>query len=245
VTGGRYWIKLYLEMLDDPKVAMLSHELFRRWIELLMVAGLWGRDGELPDLAMAAWRLRVNPEELEAVLVELAKSGLVAQIDGLWSIPKFAERQSALSSTDRGQMWRKAARERQTLEGATETNERPTKRSPDRRQIDKTDRGDRGGEKAPARPHPHPAVQVFREETHRWPAKTLQPEIDNIVGRHGEDLALWRRIVHEWVAVGWNPVNIRGMLDCFTRQEIPGTRGKQAEPKGFAAVRAAAAELKP
>src|SRR3989304_6156329 len=182
-------------MLDDPKVAMLSHELFRRWIELLMVAGLWGRDGELPDLAMAAWRLRVNPEELEAVLVELAKSGLVAQIDGLWSIPKFAERQSALSSTDRGQMGRKAGR-------------------------------------------------VCGKKPQKAPAKTLQPEIDNLVGRREDDLALWRRIVHEWVAVGWNPVNVRGMLDCFTRQEIPGTRGKQAEPKGFAAVRQAAAELK-
>jgi hypothetical protein len=84
---------------------------------------------------------------------------------------------------------------------------------------------------------------IFREETQRYPKKATQPEIENLVGRREDELALWRRIVHEWVAVGWNPVNVRGMLDCFTRQEIPGTRGKQAEPKGFAAVREMAKDL--
>jgi len=92
-------------------------------------------------------------------------------------------------------------------------------------------------------PEAHPAVRIFREETQRYPKKATQPEIENLVGRDPDELALWRRVVHEWVALGWNPMNVRGMLGFFSRQEIPTTRGgKATEPKGFQAVRQAMAE---
>jgi len=95
------------------------------------------------------------------------------------------------------------------------------------------------------RPQTHPAIVVFREETQRYPKKATQPEIENLVGRREDELALWRRVVHEWVAVGWNPVNVRGMLDCFTRQEIPNVKrgGKATEPKSFAAIRQVKADM--
>ena len=92
-------------------------------------------------------------------------------------------------------------------------------------------------------PEAHPAIRVFREETQCYPKKATQPEIENLIGRREDDLALWRQVVHEWIALGWNPMNVRGMLGFFSRQEIPTTKGgKAAEPKGFQAVRQAMAE---
>lgn len=98
------------------------------------------------------------------------------------------------------------------------------------------------GEGPTGHPEAHPALAIFRAETQRYPKKAVQPEIENIVGRREEGLELWRQIVHEWVALGWNPVNVRGMLDCFNRGEVP-KRGNASEPKGFAAVREAMAAL--
>ena len=61
--ASRYWIKLYHEILDDPKMGRLPHALFRRAIEFFLMAGEYGRDGGLPALADIAWRLRADEIE--------------------------------------------------------------------------------------------------------------------------------------------------------------------------------------
>ena len=63
--ASRYWIKLYHEILDDPKMGRLPDALFRRAIELFLIAGENGRDGGLPALADIAWRLRADEIELD------------------------------------------------------------------------------------------------------------------------------------------------------------------------------------
>jgi hypothetical protein len=56
-------------------------------------------------------------------------------------------------------------------------------------------------------------------------------------------LALWRRITETWRDHGWNRQNIAGMLDCFTRGEVPGRNnghGRDSpltEPKGWSGLR--------
>ena len=235
--SGRYWIKLWLDMLEDRKVARLPDRLWRRFVELLLVAKGEDESGKLPDLWWTARLLGLSEEELETDLVELAKPGLVAQVNGVWLIPKFADRQAPKTATERWHIHQRWGIQRSA-------NEAPTHEAPEERRGDSDSeerRKDR--RKAPARPETHEAVRVFREETQRYPKKATQPEIENIVGRQPDDLELWRKIVHEWVALGFNPVNVRGMLECFTRRELPGKRGKASEPKSFAAIRQAKAEM--
>jgi len=98
---GRYWIKLWVEMLDDPKVAVLSDRLWRRWVEILLLAKLQGNDGQLPGLPQMAWRLRLSGEEVESDLVELARLGLVEHINGEWMVPNFAKRQAPKDGAER------------------------------------------------------------------------------------------------------------------------------------------------
>lgn len=73
----------------------------------------------------------------------------------------------------------------------------------------------------PSRTQPE-AIKVFRENAHRFPAKSWWEKIDAVVGEDPEDLETWGRVVFAWVGMGWNPVNVKGMLDCYHKGEIPG-----------------------
>jgi len=97
----KYWIKLYHEVLDDPKMGTMTDRLWRRSIELFLLAGDFGEDGALPPLRDMAYRLRVSEEMLESDLVELAREGIVAQIEGQWIVEKFQERQSPMTSAEK------------------------------------------------------------------------------------------------------------------------------------------------
>ncbi len=83
----------------------------------------------------------------------------------------------------------------------------------------------------PKKPTPA-AVGVFREHAHRYPAKSWYRDIADAVGEDESDLAFWGRVVKEWVGLGWNPTNAKGMLEFYGRKQLPGTdqRGRQSGP---------------
>ena len=56
--ASRYWIKLYHEILDDPKMGRLTDRQYRRVIELFLMAGDCEMDGGLPALVDIDLRLR-------------------------------------------------------------------------------------------------------------------------------------------------------------------------------------------
>jgi hypothetical protein len=82
--------------------------------------------------------------------------------------------------------------------------------------------------KPPKKPTP-PAVQVFRENAHRYPPKAWYGDIAGTVGEGKAELARWGAVVKAYVGCGWNPTNVSGMLDFFQRGEIP-KPGKRAPP---------------
>jgi hypothetical protein len=47
--ANTFWIKLYLEILDDPKMGALSDRLYRRAIEMFLMAGELENKGYLPN----------------------------------------------------------------------------------------------------------------------------------------------------------------------------------------------------
>ena len=95
------WIKLWIEILDDPKMGQLSDHLYRRVIEFFLLAGRTGLDGELPDLRSIAWTFRTNEESILIDMQELAKEGLLSESDGVWIVTNFSKRQSAISNAQR------------------------------------------------------------------------------------------------------------------------------------------------
>lgn len=103
-----HWIKLYQDILNDPKMGRLSDSAFRRCIELFLMAGQADeRDGRLPARADIAWALRIDEAQLDTDWAELEKAGIVAEVNGVPFVVNFAKRQEALSSTERSRKSRK------------------------------------------------------------------------------------------------------------------------------------------
>lgn len=74
------------------------------------------------------------------------------------------------------------------------------------------------GERQRGRPISHPippAVLRYREMAHRFPNKSLYGDIAAVIGEGPEDLNRWGALVKSWIAKGYNPSNIQGMLEAY------------------------------
>lgn len=72
----RRWVKLWTEIIDDPKVALLSDKEFRALINLFALAGQIDKDGELGTKQEIAYRLRMKPSALDTILAALEQKGI-------------------------------------------------------------------------------------------------------------------------------------------------------------------------
>lgn len=105
--SSRHWEKLWHEIIDDIKLGPLPAELKWRFVQLIVVAGIAGEGGLLPDLPDLAFRLRLTEEQLRSDLPTLARRELVElTADGRWLVSGYNRRQAAMSSTERVQRHR-------------------------------------------------------------------------------------------------------------------------------------------
>lgn len=96
----KYWIKLYHEILDDPKMGRLPDSVWRRCIEIFLLAGETGEDGTLPPVGHMAWRLRLSDDEMRSDLEQLESVSIVKQIGGLWIVTAFERRQKKMTKAE-------------------------------------------------------------------------------------------------------------------------------------------------
>lgn len=73
----RLWLRLYTEVLNDPKVQKLDGNSFKFWINLLCCAKEYSNDGILPDVPGIAFHLRIKEETAQKYLEKMVESGLV------------------------------------------------------------------------------------------------------------------------------------------------------------------------
>lgn len=99
---NNYWMKLWFEILRDPKMGRLPDRLWRRVIELFLIAGEAGDGGLLPSIDDIAWVLNRTPAIIKADLANIAKTGIVTQDDdGKWYVTNFQKRNAAVSGKKR------------------------------------------------------------------------------------------------------------------------------------------------
>ena len=115
--ASNYWMKLWIEVIDDPKMGRLSDNLWRRFFECCLIAKELNQGGRLPTVPDVAWRLRVDQETLELEFDQMARVGLIEYIadqvlDGHWLITNFVRRQSKMNPSERMRRKREQDRKR-------------------------------------------------------------------------------------------------------------------------------------
>jgi hypothetical protein len=63
------WFRFHTGVVDDPKVQMLSPEMFKHWVNVLCIAAQ--HDGELPAITVTAFTLRMTEAKAAGILAKL------------------------------------------------------------------------------------------------------------------------------------------------------------------------------
>lgn len=112
--ASNYWAKIWIETLDDRKVASLPDNLWRRFFECVLLAKEINQSGRLPPVEDIAWRLRVDVDTLSQELDALARRDLVDYradevLDGYWFVVNFEKRQARMTGAERVKRHRESA----------------------------------------------------------------------------------------------------------------------------------------
>jgi hypothetical protein len=162
------WIKLYTEMLDDPKIGRLQDSEKWRFVQLILYAGEVDEEGYLPaNLVDVAWRLRLDMITLQTDLRTFEQAGLVHfdEDAGRWCVSKFSERQGRTQAEQR-EMWKTRQQRRRekivtgdspvthdvTQRGVTLLEEEEEEESDKEEEEDKDSNAGKPAQKAPAAP---------------------------------------------------------------------------------------------
>lgn len=105
---ANYWIKLFHEVLDDPKMFELTGDLYRRAIELFLLAGVTDDKGKLPPVKTIAFRLRITKEQLISDIEQLVETGIITFADGVYIVTNFEKRQAPATNAERQKTYRQA-----------------------------------------------------------------------------------------------------------------------------------------
>lgn len=108
--SSNYWIKLYHETLDDPKMGRLTDRQYRRVVELFLLAGDYDNGGLLPPIEDIEFRLRF-PNGLKEDLGVLVNCKIIS-IDEQkrYYITRWEDRQGPMSNQERQSRYREAKR---------------------------------------------------------------------------------------------------------------------------------------
>ena len=228
--ASKYWIKLYHEILHDPKMGKLPDHLWRRTIEAFLIAGEYGDDGRLPCPSDVAWTLRTTEEEIVECWDALTEAGIVTKdMDG-WYVTKFAARQAAVSGQER----LKRFRERQHR-AQYDGNEIATTRYVDADvETDTESDADAEGantapEEPPAPATPRTVLEILVQETgEKLPDRKWADRIVESVPL--DALEAWRQHCAGWIGSGYKGKNLVGLLDRWKTNPISLSNGNGHTP---------------
>jgi DNA-binding transcriptional regulator YhcF (GntR family) len=218
--ASKYWIKLYHEVLHDPKMGRLSDRLWRRVMELFLLAGEYDQDGQLPSLFDMAWTLRISEDELSADLAALEKTGIIRQQDGGWFVTNFSKRQAAVPDAERVQRYRKRQRQEQYYGNAPVTNRNTDGNDSvvDTDTDTDTDPDIEEEKSPPATSSPTPEqdpVAIYRIVFGLEPS----PEGADYIRENVPitRCSMWHCNLLEWRTKGWDGHNITGQVSRFEK----------------------------
>jgi DnaD/phage-associated family protein len=100
-------LALLFYLLSNMPMATLPDRLWRRVVELFLLAGRYYRDGQLPDTNELAWSLRMTMDDLDMDLKQIAQTGIINKTETGWLVVNFAKRQEKMTSAEKMRLSRK------------------------------------------------------------------------------------------------------------------------------------------
>jgi len=231
------WIKLYTEILDDPKIQRLQHRT--RWfaVSCFLVAGEEEKDGWIGTPDNLAWRLRESIDDVTYDVDVLVDQGILEFDDDGENlrVARYADRQS----DNTGKIRQAAKREKDKTKDVsrdgdvTVTNVSRDSNALEQTRLEERRLEERRQEKG-ASPflisdtspvakadvvtttaeisHQHEVISVWKEILHRYPPKIRWHEIVWVV--QGQTIAL-RKLLTVWKSKKWNPTDVDAILERF------------------------------
>lgn len=138
-----YWLKLYTDVLDDPKYFRLSEEAKLGMFELMLVAKKvesGEMTGNLPPIDEIAFHTRKTSEHWEKIMPELEAIGFVVIERDIPKVKNYVKRQGAIPSETRVKQYRKKRNDGvmgDVTELKRECNEPVTNRNGDKKREEK------------------------------------------------------------------------------------------------------------
>ncbi len=202
MNGRNHWIKLYVEINDDPKVGLLPVNARWRFISALALAGELDEGGFIPPVNdELAYRLHTEVETLQAEMRMLAGRGLAElrmHPDGeeRWFLTHFAERQAPSTNAERQKQWRKRHGSNATV---TKRYANVTPETEAEAEAEAEAEGESGAI-APARPPaPSPAFQSVSEAIQEAKRRRGDPEpVSSVTNSAPAAVALLARLSGYW-----------------------------------------------
>ena len=204
---ARPWIKLYTEMLHDPKVGQLSDGAYRLFVELMLKAGQVDEDGATDTVDALAWELRRQSDDLLNLIWELEEGGRLVFLDPetqVVYITSWVKRQPPTTSAERVKRHRAkvaAQAERDNNDNVT-LQQRYSNVLDKEGDIDKEGEGDahpraNGASAEPSAPPPVPEgsnnhAKTFKAITGFWVGTNMQDFLQQRLGERPN-----------WDVVGW------------------------------------------
>jgi hypothetical protein len=201
-----YWIKVYHEILDDPKMATMPDRLWRRTMEIFLLSGKLSKDksGFLPETNQLAWLLRMSSDDLLMDLKQLESVGILERVGDGWLVVNFEKRQAAVSDAERKRQQREREQREQYYgnEKVPNLSRNVTQNTEYREQNTETE-SESERERARAS-DPKPKIDHF---------DLLQTEIESVIGLpQGSDAV---KAIQELVTIGAEACDIREAADWY------------------------------
>lgn len=231
------WVKLYTEMLNDPKMAGLTWAERGLWCSLIALAGqIDDRDeddqatGLLGTRIDVAWCVRSDPAELYPMFDKLASRGLLTEAGDRLTIRNYAKRQAIPDSakhdavTERVRQWRAKRNASVTplAQGCNASVTEPEQNREEQNRVDKS-RADESrlarAQNTPPQPDPRPPpLKIYSELTGIFPNpdSPQRQAILDTVGITPDDLERWRYAIKAWLLCDYKRTNVSGILRWYT-----------------------------
>lgn len=116
----RTWVKLYTEILRDPKMHALADHTYRVCINSIALAGQLDQDGRLGTTEEVAFHLRLDVADTAAELEKLAAVRVTCNKKGVWMLKNWETRNGKPQSDARDVVRERVQKHRQNKAKADE-----------------------------------------------------------------------------------------------------------------------------